>query len=170
MNQPRPPYRGKTAVPTPQPLLRHMLERDLAEVLDHEFESFEDPWREADFRGCLRQRNNLGMVMAIGDRVAGYMVYALEAECLFLLNIAVGHEFRRRGLGRQMVDRLKGKLSEQRRTRLEAEVQDSNLLGQLFFKSQGFVVRKVLRDHYDDLDGDAYLFRFDIRQHAGVRP
>jgi hypothetical protein len=56
-----------------------MIRAHLPQVLDIEFESFEDPWLEADFIAALRQRNAIGMVAMTGnDVVAGFMVYELH--------------------------------------------------------------------------------------------
>lgn len=42
--------------------IRWMIRRDMAEVLNIEHDSFEFPWTEEDFLGCLRQRNCIGMI------------------------------------------------------------------------------------------------------------
>ena len=59
----------------------------------------------------------IGMVAERGERVLGFMIYELHKTRLHLLNFAVANDARRRGVGSQMVDKLIGKLSSQRRTR-----------------------------------------------------
>jgi ribosomal-protein-alanine N-acetyltransferase len=140
-----------------------MIRRDMAEVLEIEQESFEFPWCEDDFIRCLRQRNCIGMVAELGERVAGFMIYELHKTRLHVLNFAVGRDFRRRGLGKQMLTKLVGKLSFQRRTRVLLEVRETNLPAQLFFRSQGFRAVSVLRDFYDDTTEDAYLMQYRYR-------
>ena len=97
--------------------IRWMIRRDMPEVLDIERASFEFPWFEEDFIRCLRQRNCIGMVAEHGERVVGFMIYELHKTRLHILNFAVAADLRRRGVGRQMVEKLVGKLSSQRRTR-----------------------------------------------------
>ena len=97
--------------------IRWMIRRDMMEVLDIETQSFEFPWSEDDFIRCLRQRNCIGMVAEHDERVAGFMIYELHRNRLHILNFAVAPEFRRRGVGQQMVKKLVGKLSSQRRSR-----------------------------------------------------
>ncbi len=143
--------------------IRWMIRRDMAEVLEIEQESFEFPWCEDDFIRCLRQRNCIGMVAELGERVAGFMIYELHKTRLHVLNFAVGRDFRRRGLGKQMLTKLVGKLSFQRRTRVLLEVRETNLPAQLFFRSQGFRAVSVLRDFYDDTTEDAYLMQYRYR-------
>jgi len=143
--------------------IRWMIRRDMPEVLDIESESFEFSWSEEDFIRCLRQRNCIGMVAEQGERVVGFMIYELHRTRLHVLNFAVAAEFRRRGVGAQMLQKLTGKLSSGRRTRILLEVRETNLDAQLFFKSQSFRAVSVLRDFYEDTTEDAYLLHYRYR-------
>ncbi|MAT71968.1 MAG: ribosomal-protein-alanine N-acetyltransferase [Planctomycetaceae bacterium] len=140
--------------------IRWMIRRDMEEVLSIEQHSFEFPWFEEDFIRCLRQRNCIGMVAEHGERVVGFMIYELHKTRLHILNFAVAPEFRRRDVGRQMVDKLVSKLSSQRRTRITLEVRETNLPAQLFFKQLGFRATMVLRSFYEDSPEDAYMMQF----------
>ncbi|TWT88495.1 ribosomal-protein-alanine N-acetyltransferase [Pseudobythopirellula maris] len=139
--------------------IRWMIRRDMTEVLDIERLSFEFPWLEEDFIRSLRQRNCIGMVAEQGDRVVGFMIYELHKTRLHLLNFAVAPNVRRRAVGDQMIRKLVGKLSSQRRTKITLEVRETNLDAQLFFRQSGFVAVDVLRDYYDDSPEDAYLMQ-----------
>jgi ribosomal-protein-alanine N-acetyltransferase len=143
--------------------IRWMIRRDMAEALDIESEGFEFPWSEEDFIRCLRQRNCIGMVAEHGERVIGFMIYELHKTRLHLLNLAVAKQFRRRGPGQQMMAKLTGKLSSQRRTRILLEVRETNLQAQLFFRQLGFRAVNVLRDFYDDTTEDAYVMQYRHR-------
>jgi len=140
--------------------IRWMIRRDMPEVLDIEQRSFEFPWTEEDFVRCLRQRNCIGMVAEHDERVVGFMIYELHKTRLHILNFAVAAEFRRRGVGTQMAEKLIGKLSGGRRTRIMLEVRETNLAAQLFFRAGGFRAVSVLRGYYDDTPEDAYLMQF----------
>src|SRR3954469_24607477 len=117
--------------------IRWMIRRDMAEVLEIERGAFEFPWFEEEYIRCLRQRNCIGMVAEHGERVIGFMIYELHKTRLHLLNLAVAKQFRRRGTGEQMMAKLTGKLSSQRRTRILLEVRETNLDAQLFFRQLG---------------------------------
>jgi ribosomal-protein-alanine N-acetyltransferase len=143
--------------------IRWMIRRDMPDVLAIENESFEFPWSEEDFVRCLRQRNCIGMVAEIEDRIVGFMIYELHKTRLHLLNFAVGSIWRRRGIGTQMANKLVGKLSQQRRTRILLEVRETNLAAQLFFRKSGFRAVSVLRRYYDDTPEDAYLMQYRYR-------
>ena len=149
--------------------IRWMIRRDMPQVLDIEKGAFEFPWSEDEFVRCLRRRNCIGMVAegSYGSgRVLGFMIYELHKTRLHILNFAVAAEARRHGVGSQMVDKLIGKLSSQRRTRLSLEVRETNLAAQLFFKQSGFRATSVLRDFYDDSPEDAYVMQYRHRSDA----
>ena len=140
--------------------IRWMIRRDMAEVLDIEQASFEFPWLEEDFLRCLRQRNCIGMVAEYDERVVGFMVYELHKDHLHVLNFTVNPDSQYQGVGRQMVEKLFGKLSKEGRNRVSLEIRETNLVAQLFFQNLGFVATDVLRDRYDDTTEDAYLMVF----------
>jgi ribosomal-protein-alanine N-acetyltransferase len=152
--------------------IRWMIRRDMPEVIAIEDESFEFPWLEEDFVRCLRQRNCIGMVAEHEDRVVGFMIYELHNTRIHVLNFAVASDYRRRGVGSQMVAKLITKLSAQRRSRIVLEVRETNLAAQLFFRENGFRAVSVLRAFYDDTPEDAYLmqYRYRAEKPADVQP
>lgn len=140
--------------------IRWMIRRDMPEVLDIEKSSFEFPWSEEDFIRCLRQRNCIGMVAEYDERVVGFMIYELHKNQLHVLNFSVRPDARRRGVGQQMINKLVGKLSQQRRNRIVLEIRETNLAAQLFFRNSDFMAVSVLRDYYDDTTEDAYVMQY----------
>jgi ribosomal-protein-alanine N-acetyltransferase len=140
--------------------IRWMIRRDMPEVATIEREAFEFPWSEEDFTRCLRQRNCIGMVAEMAESVVAFMIYELHRTRLHVLNFAVRRSHRRLGIGRQMVDRLIGKLSPERRDRILLEVRERNLPAQLFFRDSGFMAVSVLKDFYQDSTEDAYQMRY----------
>jgi ribosomal-protein-alanine N-acetyltransferase len=147
--------------------IRWMIRRDMPEVLQTEQESFEYSWTEEDFLRCLRQRNCIGMVAEQGEKVVGFMIYELHKAKLHILNFAVHPQFRRGGIGAQMVAKLISKLSSHRRTRITLEVRETNLGAQLFFRAQLFKGVRVLRSFYDDSGEDAFLMEYRLPDDTG---
>ena len=140
--------------------VRWMIRRDMPEVLAVEQEAFEFPWSEEDFTRCLRQRNCIGMVAEADDSVVAFMIYELHRNRLHVLNFAVRRSHRRLGIGTQMMGKLAGKLTPERRSRILLEVRERNLPAQLFFRSLGYRAISVLKDFYQDTTEDAYLMQF----------
>jgi len=145
-----------------------MIRRDMTDVLHIEDESFEFSWLEDDFIRCLRQRNCIGMVAEHNERVIGFMIYELHRNRLHVLNFAVHPDFRRKGIGSQMMNKLVAKLSPQRRTRIQLEVRETNLPAQLFFRGLNFRAISLLRDFYEDSPEDAYLMQFRCKANENL--
>lgn len=134
--------------------VRWMIRRDIPEVLEIERVSFCDPWSEEEFLNELSRRKTIGMVAEHEERIVAYMVYELHKLKLQLLNLAVAHNARRRGVGRLMLEKLALKLSSHRRARIETLVRESNLPAQLFFRECGYRASGI--EHDPDWDEPAY--------------
>mgnify|MGYP000947739124 CR=1 FL=1 len=148
--------------------VRWMIRRDMPEVLGIEEEGFEFPWLDSDFIRCLRQRNCIGMVAEHDDRVVGFMIYELHKSRIHVLNFAVASDYRRRGVGSQMIAKLMAKLSPQRRSRIVLEVRETNLPAQLFFRENGFRAVSVLHGYYADTPEDAYVMQYRYRDEPQI--
>lgn len=139
--------------------IRWMIRRDMPEVLHIENTSFEFPWTEEDFIRALRQRNCIGMVVEHDERIVGFMLYELHKTRLHLLNFAVHRDERGKGFGSHLITKLVSKLSTDRRNRIVLEIRETNIEGQAFFRSNGFVAISTIRGHFEDCcpPEDAYV-------------
>lgn len=153
--------------------IRWMIRRDLNQVCTIEnfcnFDSSckDDPWCEEDFILALRQKNVIGMVAEADTMVtiSGFMLYELGKESLDLWNFNVNPLHKRQGVGAQMIQRLKDKLTHEGRSRISIEVPESNLDAQLFFRSQGFFAERIIRDEQEDY----YEFVYRLNSRIGGR-
>ena len=139
---------------------RWLIRRDLPEVLEIENACFEYAWTEEDFLCCLRQRNWIGMVAEHNHAIVGFMIYELHKTKVCITNFAVHPVYQRQGVGAGMIDRLKCKISQQRRDEIVVTVRDSNLDAQKFFRSQGLLWIETLRENYDEINDDAYVMSY----------
>ncbi len=150
--------------------VRWMIRRDMTEVLAIEHQAFEFPWSDEDFTRCLRQRNCIGMVAEMADAVVAFMIYELHRARLHMINFAVARPHRRLGIGTHMMEKLCGKLTADRRSRVVLEVRETNLPAQLFFRQLGFRAVSVLKDFYQDTTEDAYLMEYCLEAQPAVIP
>lgn len=135
--------------------IRWMIRRDMAVVMDIERRNFGDhAWGEDDFVRTLRQRHNIGMVATHDENVVGYMIYELRKTQLNVLNFAVHPGLHRRGIGRSMVEKLRSKLSMERRTKITLLVSEYNTDAQLFFRDLGFYSVGSVSGAYEDPKGE----------------
>jgi ribosomal-protein-alanine N-acetyltransferase len=146
--------------------IRWIIRRDMPEVLAIEDKAFErHAWTEEEFAQVMRNRNVIGMVAEHGESIVGYMIYELHRDRLHILNFAVHYEYRRQGVGRQMVQKLASKLnpSPDRRHKFVLEVRESNLDAQLFFRAMGMRAVSSLPNFYADAPNeDAYVFEYRL--------
>lgn len=127
---------------------RWMIKADIREAIAIEDEMNESPWSEDYLMEILRQREVIGMVSPIGERIAGFMIYKLHPKKIELLRMAVGSDCLRIGVGTAMVAKLKSKLSTGRRPMLSILVSDANLAAHLFLKANGLRATSVEKNQY----------------------
>jgi [ribosomal protein S18]-alanine N-acetyltransferase len=136
--------------------VRPMVRRYLRDVLTIEDVSFDFPRDEDWFLRRLHGRA-IGHVALHEKYVVGFMLYNLPATEIALLDLAVDPAFRRRGVGRQLIDQLKWRLSPIRRRRVVLAVRETGLAAQLFLRRQGFRAVAVERGRFADTGEDGYV-------------
>ncbi len=143
-----------------RPHLRWLIRKDLPSVMAIEIAGGTLGWTEEQLLKTLREHNCIGLVAEVGGEVGGYFVYELRKTGIRLANFVVAPEHRRRGVGRAMVEKAKSKLFGHRRTKLLADVRETNLDALRFLRSQGFKATTVQRGFYADTGEDAFRMLF----------
>lgn len=163
--------------------LRHMVQRDLPHVLRIEKQSPAPRWTLQDFLAVFQCGDTASWVAEVAGQVVGFVVYSVTPQLdldddleevtpaprgrlkkepeptprpvrLSLLNIAVAPEWRRRGVGTALMDRLDKKLRLPQDC-VQAMVPETNLPVQLFLRRAHCKAVRILRAYY--IDEDAYL-------------
>lgn len=149
--------------------IRWLIHRDMDEVIEIERASYDDPWTEDEFMSYLRQRNVIGQVVERTSyerstyEILGFMVYEFHVHAMQLLNIAVRPDCRMQGIGASMIDKMKGKMSQQKRL-LSVTVRETNVGGQLFFRAMGLRCEEIIRDYYTGYSEDGYEFQYRLAE------
>lgn len=134
--------------------VRWMIRRDMHEVV-----ALDDEWPEDEYLRLLRQRNCIGMVAELGERVVGAMVYEMHKGRLTVLRMtgAPGP------VGAQaiatMSRKLVGKLSPHGRTVVDYEVNEGDMKTLKLLRQEGWKATGVLRDHFDGRDAIVMSWR-----------
>jgi len=146
--------------------IRVLVPSDMPLVQAIEDECHPFPWLTEDFKAAQQQRNCIGAVCEYQDnRVVGFMLYELEKSRIHVLKLVVAQNFRRHGIGQQMIDSLVDKIkTSTRRTRIVLEVRETNLGAQLFLRQCGFKASSILRNHYKDTPEDGYRMCNQIKK------
>jgi [ribosomal protein S18]-alanine N-acetyltransferase len=149
---------GPTAKPITRVHIRWMIRRDMPEVLAIDAASYPERWGEETFLTHLRNHSTIGMVAELGETVVGFMLYELHKSSIGLIRFAVAPVRRYEGVGRQMTDKLAGKLASHHRTRIVCEVDERLTAGHLFLGRVGYVATRIVPG--DDHDDYRFVYRF----------
>lgn len=142
--------------------IRWAIRRDLPAILAIEQKTNLHPWDEARFLNELKDRHTIGLVAEHGEEIVGFLVYTFHRKFLDLTHFIVHPDHASSGVDHQLILKMVGKLNVHTRRHLKVKVRESDLAFQVFLRSEGFLARKVLRDHYDDTGEDAYVFLYSL--------
>ena len=141
-----------------EPVIRAMRLEDLPEVMVIERASFPTPWSEKAFRGELTANDYAHYIVAeLDGRVVGYGGMWIVFEEGHVTNIAVHPDYRRRGVGRRLLEALIQRAAERGCDRMTLEVRKSNTPAQQLYRSFGFEPRGIRKGYYTDTNEDAIV-------------
>ena len=96
------------------------------------------PWSESSLRETLEKYPESILLVRQNQRIAGFVVGRRAADEVEILNLAVRPEWRRRGVGRALVQALLHSFTGQGEVRVFLEVRESNVAGIRFYGRLGF--------------------------------
>lgn len=149
------PYRIRSAVPA-----------DAGGFVAIERRSFSDPWSEASFREALTSPWTFGLAAQGSRGVAGYLIAREAAGTGEILNLAVAHEFRRRGLGGALLRAGLGAFRRRNVTEVFLEVRESNHSARALYASHGFRPVGQRAAYYRNPKEDALVLRLALERLA----
>ncbi len=150
------------AVAKPLIQVRGMRVDDLSVVSTLENLSYEFPWSLGIFGDCIKAGHSC-WVLCVGPSIAGYGILSSGAGEAHLLNLCIGPEYRRRGLGRHLLARLLDIAKWDRAERVFLEVRPSNPVAKTLYESVGFKQVGVRPRYYPSRDGreDAIVMKLE---------
>jgi len=120
------------------------------------------PWSERFFRQEMQVECARSFLAVVDGRIAGYILFWLLPGAIDIHNIAVHSDFRRRGLGRRLLEQVMLEARGRASSRITLEVRKSNLPAQKLYESMGFAVTGVRKGYYSDDGEDAFLMALDL--------
>ena len=138
--------------------LRALDERDL-DALEHiERLSYPSPWSRAMFAAELQKPGGLALGAYREPNVLiGYAIVSRYVDAWHLMNIAVAPEYRRRGIGETLLERLFEVTAGDPRRGYTLEVRVSNADAIRLYERLGFEARGIRRAYYTDNREDALI-------------
>src|ERR1041384_186993 len=147
-------------------VIMRMSEHDLLEVVEIEEQSGLSRWGWAAYYAELQSGNRELMLVArptrassvkSGGPIAGYIVARETAGELHINNVAVRSEYRRRGIGATLLNRV---LAEARSRKAKAaflEVRSANRAAQALYEKSGFKAIARRANYYSEPQEDAVV-------------
>lgn len=138
--------------------IHSMKEEDINQVLEIENLSFLDPWTRRMYLAEVRQENNSYFIVAnLENRIIGYGGFWLVVDEAHLVNLAVHPDFRRQGIGTQIMHYLLTLAKQLGAKRATLEVRESNLIAQNFYAKFGFISVAFRKKYYPDTKENAVI-------------
>jgi ribosomal-protein-alanine N-acetyltransferase len=139
---------------------------DAREIAALERRCFGDPWSLQSFREALGSELSFGLVAECRGEIAGYLIGRATLGAGEILNLAVAPEWRRRRLGRLLLEAGLDALASRGAEEVFLEVRESNRSAQSLYLSSGFRPVGQRAAYYRNPKEDALVLWLALEQHA----
>jgi ribosomal-protein-alanine N-acetyltransferase len=149
-------------------VIREFTQNDLKEILEIEKQSFLVPWSSTMFAALHRINPKGFYIVEMEHKVIAYAILLIEPYLVgtgpdtraHLINLAVDPEFRRRGVGRYLMDAIQIDIRISKVRKIFLEVRKSNKEAQGFYSKLLFKRVGSIKDFY--MDEDAIIMTKDM--------
>lgn len=131
----------------------------LSSICEIENASFSDPWSEKALASIIDDplTRFISTIAEDSDKVAGYAIMRILFKEAEILNFAVSRDFRRMGIGREMMDHLLHLAQTEGAEMVFLEVRESNTAARELYGSFGFSPITKRRNYYIKPTEDAIV-------------
>ncbi|SDY60419.1 ribosomal protein S18-alanine N-acetyltransferase [Tindallia californiensis] len=138
-------------------VVRQLEIEDIPGIIEIEKACFPTPWTHHAFRAEMRNKLAVYQVVETEGKIAAYGGMWLIMEEAHITNVAVHPSFRRRGLGRKVMEALVAEAKKKFSQRMTLEVRKSNTIALELYKSMDFVISGIRPGYYHDNGEDAII-------------
>ena len=134
----------------------------MPQIAEIETLCFTDPWSEKSVASELGNRLSLWLVAMDGDTVAGYVGSQSVLDEADMMNVAVHPDYRRQGIGRELVLALAEALQKKGIRGLMLEVRQSNAPAIALYEQLGFQQVGMRPNYYRNPKENALILRKEL--------
>lgn len=134
----------------------------VAAVAEMERQCFSDPWSEKSVASELDNPLSLWLIAEADGVVVGYVGSQTVLDSADMMNLAVSQDFRRQGIGEQLVNSLTEALAEKGVKTLLLEVRISNEPAKQLYQKLGFEIVGKRPRYYEKPREDALILRKEL--------
>jgi [ribosomal protein S18]-alanine N-acetyltransferase len=143
-------------------VVRRMTPKDVPAVHEIDTLSFTLPWPERSFRFELAENPVArGWVTEIDGRIAAMLMLWFIVDEAHIATIATHPDFRRQGIGEQILLHALRDVRKEGARRAFLEVRVGNIAAQTMYKKYGFIVDGIRPKYYRDNNEDAFLMSLE---------
>lgn len=143
-------------------IYREMKREDVPAIAALEKVCFSDPWSEKSIASELDNRLSYWLVAEKDGVLAGYVGSQSVLDGADMMNLAVAPEYRRQGVGEQLVDKLVEHLQQKGIIALLLEVRVSNTPAIALYEKMGFEQVGRRPRYYTNPREDALILRKEL--------
>ena len=136
-----------------------MQQRHVPQVAELEKICFADPWSERSVASELENSLSCWLVAMDGETLAGYVGSQTVLGETDMMNVAVRPDYRRQGIGENLILALIANLKARESHCLTLEVRDSNASARALYEKLGFSEIGRRRNYYRNPKEDALILR-----------
>lgn len=137
--------------------VRNMTQEDIPFLVKLEQEIFSDAWTELSLANTLHYRPDTSFVAELDGKTAGYLFFMAAADEGELLRIGVSPEYRRQGIGRQLMEHMDHFVLDNGIYSVWLEVRESNEPARTLYEQSGFAVQGYRKKYYHKPEEDAVI-------------
>lgn len=131
--------------------------RDIQFISEIEKECFSEPWSENAFKSQITKSYGVNFVVRYLGKAVGYVCADNVANEVYIGNIAVREDMRRRHIADRLLGALISYCEENKSELLTLEVRKSNIPALNLYGKYGFNVVGTRKDFYKEPTEDAYI-------------
>ena len=143
--------------------IKKMTSSHIGEIARLEKECFSSPWSEDGLKTELDNNFARFFVAFSGDEIAGYIGSHNVLGEVYITNVAVFPEFRRKGVGKALVEFLANEMKAENAEFVTLEVRRSNQNAISLYEKCGFQKVGERRNFYEKPIEDAILMTYYIK-------
>ena len=140
-------------------IITEMKEQHVQQIAELEKMCFHDPWSESSIASELNNRLSLWFVAVQEEQVIGYVGSQTVLGETDMMNIAVHPNYRKQGIGTELIEHLIEALTLRGSHSLTLEVRVSNEAAISVYKKLGFTEVGCRKNYYRNPKEDALILR-----------
>lgn len=144
------------------PIFRKGILEDIKQIAELETQTFSDAWTSQSIKDTFSQKQAFITIVQLAGFVAGYCIIYHVPEEAEIARIAVDSRFRRRGLGKGLLDYTCSCCRQMQIDRMLLDVRESNAPARAFYKKYGFKTDGVRKNFYEMPKENAILMSLQL--------